>query len=110
MKAKTRNIGLNIAIPSAVCNDVNCAFHGTLKVRGKLFQGEVLKTDVSNTATMIFKYYNYLRKYERYEKKQTRLKVHNPACISAKTGNKVLVGETRPISKTKHFVILQVLK
>ncbi len=110
MKAKVRNIGLNITAPKSACNDINCAFHGSLRIRGRLFKGSVIKTDVSNTATIAFQYFNYLRKYERYEKKRTRLKVHNPTCINAKTGNKVLVGETRPISKTKHFVILQVLK
>ncbi|MBS3134359.1 30S ribosomal protein S17 [Candidatus Woesearchaeota archaeon] len=110
MKSETRNIGLDVKTPKDRCTDVNCPFHGTVKIRGRLFRGGITKTDVSNTATVVLYYYNYLRKYERYEKKQTRLKVHNPPCINAKVGDNVLVGETRPISKTKHFAILEVSK
>ena len=109
MKTKIKNIGINVQQPKDICNDPNCPFHGNIKVRGRIFKGDIIKTDVSNTATIAFSYYNYLRKYERYEKKYTRLKVHNPNCINAKVGNKILIGETRPISKTKHFVVLQVL-
>ncbi|MAG47797.1 30S ribosomal protein S17 [archaeon] len=110
MKAKTKNIGLGIKAPKASCNSVTCPFHGNLKIRGRLFKGDLIKKDISNTAIMSFSYYNYLRKYERYEKKRTRIKVHNPTCIDANIGDKVLIGETRPISKNKNFVILEIIK
>ncbi len=109
MKSRIRNIGLDVSVPKNSCNDVNCPFHGNIKIRGRLFEGKIIKTDVSNTAAINFSYHNYLKKYERYEKKYTKIKVHNPSCINAKIGNKVLIGETRPISKTKHFAILQIL-
>ncbi len=48
-----------------------------------------------------------MQKYERYEKKRTKLHVHNPECIDANIGDIVRIAETRPISKTKNFVIIE---
>ena len=110
MKTRVRNIGLKVDQPKNSCNDINCPFHGNTRIRGRLFKGKVTKTDVSNTVTVAFNFYNYLRKYERYEKKETKIKAHNPQCIGAKVGDNVLIGETRPMSKTKHFAIIQVNK
>jgi small subunit ribosomal protein S17 len=50
------------------------------------------------------------KKYARYLKTRSKVSAHNPECISAKKGDKVLIGETRPLSKTKHFVVLKVLE
>ena len=46
-------------------------------------------------------------KFERYEKRRTRIKVHNPECINAKEGDIVKISECRPLSKTKNFVIIE---
>jgi hypothetical protein len=46
-------------------------------------------------------------KYERFSTKRTRLKAHNPDCIKAKEGDIVTIMETRPISKTKSFVVIK---
>ena len=35
--------------------------------------------------------------------------MHNPDCIDAKEGNLVKIMECRPLSKTKNFVIVEVL-
>ncbi|MEM4115476.1 MAG: 30S ribosomal protein S17, partial [Saccharolobus sp.] len=36
-----RNPGIpNVTIPEKVCNDYNCPFHGTLKVRGIVLEGK----------------------------------------------------------------------
>ena len=91
------------------CNDIKCAFHGKLSARGRQFIGTVVSTKMKKTAIIEFKRLHFLKKYERYEKRRTKLKVHNPECISAKDGDVVKVIECRPLSKTKNFVIIQKL-
>ena len=59
------------------------------------------------TAVIEFERLYFLKKYERYEKRRTRLKAHNPECINAKEGDIVKVMECRPLSKTKNFVIIK---
>ncbi len=34
---------------------------------------------------------------------------HNPPCINAKEGNIVMIGETRRLSKTKSFAVIEKL-
>ncbi|MEK6907514.1 MAG: 30S ribosomal protein S17 [Nanoarchaeota archaeon] len=107
---KNKTIGIEVTSPSQECQDYHCPFHGTLKVRGRVFNATVTKTDINKSATIEFLNYYYIQKYERYEKRTTRLKVHNPPCINAKIGDYVKIIESRPISKTKSFVIIEVLK
>ena len=52
----------------------------------------------------------YIPKYKRWAKKRSRLQVHKPDCIEVNIGDLVRVGETRKISKTKSWVILEVIK
>ena len=89
------------------CNDSKCPFHGSLSLRGRQFTGTVLSTKMRKTAVIEFERLYFLKKYERYEKRRTRLKVHNPMCINAKEGEIVEVMECRPLSKTKNFVIIK---
>ena len=91
-----------------VCKDSKCPFHGILSLRGRQFSGVVISTKMRKTAVIEFERLNFLKKYERYEKRRTRLKCHNPECINAKDGDIVSVMECRPLSKTKSFVITQI--
>lgn len=100
------NVGLEIKAPDKKCNDDHCSFHGTLVVRGRQFVGNVKSAKAQKTAVVEWQRLFYLPKYRRYEKRKTKLQVHNPECINAKPGDKVMVGECRKISKTKSFVIL----
>jgi len=79
------------------------------KLRGREFIGEVKKTAAQKTATVEWSRLFYIPKYERYEKRKTRLQVHNPPEINAQVGDKVRIVETRPISKTKNFIIVEKL-
>jgi small subunit ribosomal protein S17 len=89
------------------CDDVNCPFHGTLKIRGKKFTGTVTSTKMHKTATVTWDRKQFVKKYDRYEKRRTKIHVHNPECINAKKADKVVIAECRPISKTKSFVIIE---
>src|SRR3989338_3740957 len=106
-KIESKGIGIVLEIPKQKCNDVKCPFHGSLSVRGRQFTGIVVSTKMRKTAVIEFNRLHFLKKYERYEKRRTKLKVHNPECINAKDGNIVRIMECRPLSKTKNFVIIE---
>ncbi|MBI2109807.1 30S ribosomal protein S17 [Candidatus Woesearchaeota archaeon] len=107
---KARNIGVEVASPEKECNDAHCPFHSNFGVRGRTFEGIVIRNPFHRTAVIEFQRLFYLHKYERYEKRRTRIKAHVPGCFDVTTGNKVVIMESRPISKTKNFVVLEVKK
>lgn len=96
--------------PSKQCTDTKCPFHGQANVKRELFKGKVIKRDVNHTATIEWFRPHYVQKYERFEVRRSRMKVHNPACIDAKIGARVLAARSRPLSKTKNHIIIQVLQ
>ena len=106
---KTKNAGSDIKKPKKECQEKNCPFHGSLRCRGRTFTGTVVSAKMQKTVTVEWEWKHYLKKYERYEKRRTKLKVHNPECINAKEGNLVNIMECRPLSKTKNFVVVEVL-
>tara|TARA_Y100000310_G_scaffold342247_1_gene444611 strand:- start:23517 stop:23945 length:429 start_codon:yes stop_codon:yes gene_type:complete len=80
-----------------------------IKLRGRIFVGTVTASKMQKTVTVEWERKGYLKKYERYEKKKSRIKAHNPESISAKEGDIVRIMECRPLSKTKNFVVVEVL-
>ena len=92
---------------TSVCGDVRCAVHGSLPTRGKSIVGKLINARMAMTGTIEIERRHYLPKYQRYEKRRTRIKVHVPACIGAKLGDTVKAAECRPLSKTKSFVIIE---
>lgn len=109
MKAKnqTKNIGIDVKPPKEKCEDKKCPFHGNIKPRGRIFTGVILTKDTHRTATIEWTYPILVPKYERSETRRTKIHVHNPACIDADIGDIVKVSETKPLSKTKNFVIIE---
>lgn len=105
-----KTIGIEVKEPENKCEDENCPFHGTLSIRGRTFIGKVIAARAHKTATIEWGRIRFIQKYERYEKRRTRIKAHNPECIDAKEGDKVKIAECKPLSKTKKFVIIEVLK
>jgi len=107
---KARNIGIGVKPPEKECSDKKCPFHGVLSVRGKILEGIVVSSKAQKTAIVERNYLHYIPKYERYERRHSRTAAYNPECISAKEGDKVRIAECRPLSKTKSFVIVEVIK
>ncbi|MBW3013126.1 30S ribosomal protein S17 [Candidatus Woesearchaeota archaeon] len=104
------NLGIDVPVPETECkDDKHCPFHGGLKLRGKIFTATVVASKMTKTATVQRSRQYYLPKYQRYEKRKSKFRVHNPVCINAKEGDEVQIMESRPISKTKRFVIIKVL-
>ncbi len=108
--SKAIDIGLVVKNPETECTDRHCVFHGGFKVRGREFIGNVVKTNAQKTAVVEWERLFFIEKYQRYEKRRSRLQVHNPSCLGIKVGDKVRIVESRPISKTKNFVIVERLK
>ncbi len=107
---KTKNIGIDVKPPKKECNDKHCPYHGAVKVRGKIFTGIIIKMAMHRTVTVEWPRVFSLPKYERYEKRRTRIKAHLPDCIETKKGDQVKIIETKPISKTKNFVVVEVME
>lgn len=100
---------IEIEAPEKECSDANCPFHGELSVRGRTFEGMVKSDKMQRTVTVVWNRIVKLPKYNRYMIEKSQVSAHNPGCINAKAGNKVLIGECRPLSKTKKFVVLKVV-
>jgi small subunit ribosomal protein S17 len=82
---------------------------GSLSLRGRTFRGVVINDVMQKTVTVEWERRKQSQKYERYEKKRTRVKAHNPESIDAKKGDLVEIKECRPLSKTKNFVVVKKL-
>lgn len=101
-------IGIDVPEPKSKCNDPNCPFHGTLPVRGQVLEGIVTNDKAERTITVERSFYKFIRKYERYEKRKSKISAHIPDCIQVQVGDAVKIAECRPLSKTKHFVVVEV--
>jgi small subunit ribosomal protein S17 len=107
-KSKIDNIAKNDPA-AAGCQDKKCPFHGNILVKREQRQGTLIKKDSNRSATIEWERQYYVQKYERYEKRRSRLHVHNPQCIGAGIGDVVRVTRTRPLSKTKFFAIVEIV-
>jgi small subunit ribosomal protein S17 len=104
------SIGVPVRPPERECQDKNCAWHGSLPVRGTTFQGTVRSSKARDTVVVEWGYTHLVPKYERYERRRSRVVAHNPECMKAREGDEVIIAECRPLSKTKHFVVVAVTK
>ncbi|MEL4305124.1 30S ribosomal protein S17 [Methanococcoides sp. LMO-2] len=102
-----KDIGLDVPEPSKECNDVNCPFHGSLPVRGQILVGTVVSDKMDRTVVIQQRREKLINKYQRYEKRQSKIHAHNPPCINAKVGDIVTIAECRPLSKTKSYVVVK---
>lgn len=94
---------------SEKCEDKNCYIHGNLKVRGASVVGKVVSDKGKKTVIVERNITSVMPKYNRIIKKISRIPAHNPSCINAKYGDVVRIGETKKISKTKSWTVLEVL-
>ncbi len=101
-------IGIEVPEPKERCEDPNCPFHGTLPVRGQILEGIVTSNKAERTITVERSFYKFIQKYERYEKRKSKITAHKPDCIQVNIGDAVKIAECRPLSKTKQFVVIEV--
>jgi small subunit ribosomal protein S17 len=77
------------------------------RTHGRTFTGIVVSDKMARTVTVAWERRLFVPKYQRYERRYSKVKAHNPESIDAKTGDKVTIMETKPISKTKHFIVIK---
>jgi small subunit ribosomal protein S17 len=106
-RRQARDIGLDVRSPRATCTDAHCPFHGHLSVRGQIFEGMVVSVAMQRTAVIERTILRFIPKYDRYAKRRRKYLVHNPPCLKVEVGRLVRVAETRPLSKTVSFCIVE---
>ena len=110
MKKKTKE---NKTKKEVECSDKLCTFHGKnkLKTRGRIFEGTVTKV-LPKRVTISFERMVKIPKYERYEKRRTKLHARLFPCMQdlISIGDRIEISETRPISKTIHFVVTKLVR
>ena len=105
-----KNIVLNVAVPEKDCDDVNCPFHGSLPVRGQVITGKVVSERMQGTVVVERNYLHFVRKYDRYEKRSSRIHAHMAPCLDARIGDEVKIAECRPLNKTTSYVVVEVTR
>lgn len=104
----TRDIGLKVKAPERECTDKHCPFHGSLSVRGRLFDGKVTSDKSRQTITLQKESPMYFSKFKRYARSKNTIHAHVPECIDVEAGDHVLTAECRPISKSVSYVVVEV--
>jgi len=104
---KKKGIGIDAKAPEKACEDNKCPWHGKLALRGRVFVGDVVSSKSSKTAVVKWHFNRFIPKYERYERRSTKVLAYNPECINAKKGDKVKIAECRLISKNKSFAVVE---
>jgi len=97
-------------IAEAECYDKGCHTHGNLKLRGKTFEGKVIRK-FHKRITIEFEKTIYVRKYERYARSRTKIHARLPLCMEKEIsiGDIVKIQECRPLSKIIHFAVIEKL-
>ena len=75
----------------------------------KEFTGTVISDKMQKTVVVRVMRMSKHAKYSRVAKSYNKFQAHNEPCM-AKLGDTVRIVETRPLSKDKHFRVLEVIK
>ena len=88
------------------CTDKFCPIHGHTSLRGRTFKGKVISKHPTRVA-IEFERTLFIKKYERYAKKKTKLHARLPDCMAheVQIGDYIEIKECRPISKIIHFIV-----
>ena len=108
----TKNIGIPVTFPKkkADLNDKKNPFNGTLAIRGKTFEGKVIKSKAKNTIVIEKPAPIYFTKFKRYGRSKSKIHAHVPTNIDVEEGDHVIAAECRPLSKSVSFVVIEVKK
>lgn len=106
---KTENT--KIVGTAAACNDPDCHIHGSLKTRGRFFEGKVIRK-FPKRVVIEFERTVFIRKYERYKKSRTKIHARLPDCMkdSINLGDYIRVQECRTLSKIIHFAVIEKIR
>jgi len=97
----------NKMVEKIECNDFACPKHGQMSLRGRSFKGTVIKK-FPKRVVIEFERTIFIKKYERYSKRKTKLHARLPECMfkDIDIGDYIEIRECRPISKIVHFIVI----
>lgn len=75
----------------------------------KSYVGRVISDDMDRTITVVVESYKLDRLYKKRVKHSKKMKTHDEN-NAAKNGDIVRIMETRPVSKTKHYRLVEVVE
>jgi small subunit ribosomal protein S17 len=76
------------------------------KTGGKLLNGVVIKAAMQDTVTVAVDRFVQHPKYKKFMRRTKNYLVHNEGNVAG-VGDKVTIKEVRPISRNKHFTIVE---
>jgi len=87
------------------CEDKFCPLHGKTSLRGRTFRGKVIRK-FPKRVCIEFERVFYIKKYERYAKRKTKLHARLPDCMAddVNIGDYIEIKECRRIINIIHFV------
>ncbi|KAH8158412.1 hypothetical protein CIB48_g9832 [Xylaria polymorpha] len=94
-----RDIGLDKKFP----------FTGLVSIRGRILTGTVVSIAMNRTIIIRREYLHHVAKYSRYEKRHKNVPAHLSPAFHVSVGDKVIVGQCRPLSKTVRFNVVRML-
>jgi small subunit ribosomal protein S17 len=81
----------------------------TTTPKHKTLSGVVTSDKMKDTCVVLVERYIKIQKYQKYVTMRKKYKVHDVG-NTAKVGDKVVIEETRPISRHKRFKLLEIKK
>lgn len=93
-----------------VNKSVNSRKKNEIKLRGRAFEGNVIKV-LPGRLTIEFERVLYNSKYERYEKRKSKLHARIPTNLEGKIklGDRIQIAECRPLSKIMHAIVTKLI-
>jgi small subunit ribosomal protein S17 len=90
------------------CIDKTCPRHGQISLRGRTFQGKVIRKFPKRICIELERTL-YVKKYERYAKRKTKLHARLADCMASEIniGDYAEIMECRPLSKIIHFIAIK---
>jgi small subunit ribosomal protein S17 len=78
--------------------------------RGDILTGRVVSDKMKKTVIVSRDITKYFPKYKKYARARSRIVAHNPSSINAKVGDMVTIAETRKLSKTKAWMVVEIIE
>ena len=78
----------------------------TTQVHRKVLQGTAVSSKMKDTVVVRVTRYVKHPKYKKYMRRSKKFLVHDSG-NTAVVGDKVLIRETKPLSKRKHFILVE---
>ncbi|KAL4588575.1 hypothetical protein LXL04_001467 [Taraxacum kok-saghyz] len=107
-----KSVGLGFKTPREAIEgtyiDKKCPFTGDVSIRGRILSGTCNSAKMVRTIIVRRDYFHFVKKYQRYEKRHSNTPAHVSPCFRVKEGDRVTIGQCRPLSKTVRFNVLKV--